>query len=242
MKGMNIIMKRISCLLFALVLLSSTACSKIEAKSVDKEHFFLKEAIHLTDEMDDLAESKEYLTLMTSSQSMIQIAEEIGAQNYETPSKIYLLELPKDILNQLSEANGLDKKSLEGMSDSVLEKVRSKVNGNIFALMINSSSSSENLALTSMLTWGKSYQQPKGWSNNTIALLLYDGDYSSMVSFVQSGDEIISASSSFIKNNDLIEELKTTKEEAKLFEQIFGIKGIKYKKYTEKDLKKLEFK
>lgn len=229
-------MKRILCLIIMMVFLCSTACSKIEAKSVDKEQFFLREAIRLTDEMDDLAESKEYLSLMSSSQSLSQIAEEIGAQNYETPMKIYLLELPKDIPNQLAEAYGMDKKALDGMSDSVLEKVRYKINGTNFAQMINASSGSENLALTSMLTWGKSYQQPKGWSNNTIALLFYDGDYSSMVSYFQSGDKIISASSTFVKNNDLLKELKTAKEEANLFEQLFGIKGIKYKKYAEKDL------
>lgn len=232
--------KKLFCTIIAMtLLLGCAAFGKIGNAAAEKEQFLLTESLRLTSDMDELADSKEYLSLFTVSDSIDKIASEIGKQDYTAPKSAYLLELPDDMLDQMAGSLGGNENPLKGMSESVLKKLRFKMNGSTLSNLINSYAGSEVLAVTSALTWGKSYLQPDDWSKNTVVLLLYDGNYSSMVSFAQSGDGIISASAGFVKNNELMEELKSTNNPKGIWEQLFGITGIKYQKYTSKDLKKI---
>jgi hypothetical protein len=173
------------------------ACNSNSEKATKLNEFLITEGISLTCDMDELAQSSEYLDLMTTSESYRQIIDEITSQDYEKPETVYIMEFPHDVLLQM--VNELDKINI---SDDILEKLSHKINSSIFANMINASYGSEMLAATSMITWEKSYIQPDGWTNNTMVLLKYPGEFSSIVSFVQSGNDVITGSSIYIKNND----------------------------------------
>lgn len=216
--------------LAALIILSLfvfTACSKGTEKSVNIDDFLIKEGVSLTCAMDELAESEEYLTLMTSSEAISSITAQIGAQDYSIPENVYIIELPVEAIFQSISDFSDDLK----ISESVMQKLKSRVNGVVFANMINATYGSEIIAATSMMAWGKSYIQPEGWTESNMLILEYPGDFSSIVSFVESGDGVISGSSVFVKNGEynIIETLG----------EYLSYADIKYEHYSASQLQDL---
>ena len=217
-------------LLISLIMLSVfmlVACSNHAEKPEDLNGFLITEGVALTCEMDELAENKEYLALMSASEALGQIMNKMASQDYSIPEKVYLIKSPDDILLQAM-------RSFSGeinISDNTMEKLKHKINGSIFANMINASYGSETIAATSMTAWGKSYIQPKGWSDNMILLLEYSGEFSSIVSFVESGDGVISGSSVFVKNGD--------KDILTSLDEYLGMTDIEHDQYSSSQLQDL---
>ncbi len=185
----------------ALLLLSLfilPACAKGEAQPKEINGFFITEGVALTGEMKELGQSKEYVALMSSAGTLTGVIDTMTSQEYATPEDVYLVKLTDDALSKAMGAlSGKDK-----IDSNLMEILRSKINGAVFANMLNANSGSETVAAASMLSWGKSYIQPKDWAENTLLLLKYPGEFSSIVSFNQSGEGVISASSMFVKNGD----------------------------------------
>lgn len=174
------------------------ACGNDSEKPVDLNEFLITEGVDLTCDMDELAESKEYLALMTASESIGQVIDKMAFQDYSIPENVYLIKMPDDIMIRAMNAFSGE----INISNNIMEKLKYKINGSMFANMINASYGSEMIAATAMTTWGKSYIQPNGWSDNMILLLGYPGEFSSIVSFVRSGDGVVSGSSVFVKNGE----------------------------------------
>lgn len=64
--------------------------------------------------------------------------------------------------------------------------------------LINGSQGAAVLAAMNVLSSGKSYQEPKDWPGNTLVILEYGG-YTSMVSFMETGEGVISGQASLAK-------------------------------------------
>lgn len=204
-------------IVWALFLL--TACAAPAKEPADLNGFLVKEGVALTREMDELAQTKEYVALMSPSESLGKIIEEAAAMDYGAPQNAYVVKLTdEDLLGAISAFAGE-----ADVPDHVLEILKYKINASVFANLINATYGSEMVAATSVLTWGKSYIEPEGWSDNMMLLLEYPGGFSSMVSFVQSGDGVISASSVFVKNGE--------KDIAALLTDYLGDTGITYEQY-----------
>jgi len=148
--------------------------------------------------MQELAASKEYMNLLSPSESLQQITDRMASQDYSLPENAYLIKLPDDILLGAVRSFATDL----NIPENILEKLKYKVNGSMFANLINSDYGSEMIAATSMTTWGKSYIQPQGWSDNMLLFLQYPGEFSSIIAFAKSGDGVISASAVFVKNGE----------------------------------------
>ncbi len=205
-------------------LITLAACGNYSKKSEDLNKFLIKEGVALTCNMDELAESEEYLALITPSENIGQIANKMASQEYSKPENAYLIKMPDDILTRVQ---GFPK-DLK-ISDNLMKMLRSKVNGSVFANMVNASYGSEVVAATAITSYGKSYIQPEGWSDDMILLLEYPGEFSSIVSFVQSGDGVISGSSIFVKNGD--------KDLLASIAEYLGVEDLKYDHYTGSQLK-----
>lgn len=208
-------------------LLALTACSHTPAKPADLNSFLLAEGVALTCDMQELAASKEYVALMGASQTLGQVIAEMASQDYSLPQNIYLIKLPDDTLLQ-------SMRSLGGevtVPANIREKLPYKINGALFANLINAGYGSETIAAASVASWGKSYIEPEGWSDNTLLLLEYPGEFSSMVSFVRSGDEVISASAVFVQNGD--------KEIMSKLQEYLGGTELKYDHYTGSELEEM---
>lgn len=213
--------------LIVLGLFTLVACGNSSEKIVELDEFLIREGIALTCDMDELAESEEYMTLMTPSDNVGQIAEEIALQDYNTPTDVYLVELPNDVVLQTMKAFSEE----IDIPDNIIEKLKYKVNGSVFANMINARYGSEMIAATAMTTWGKSYIEPSGWSDNMILIFEYPGEFSSMVSFIKSGDDVISGISVFVKNGD--------EDILSLLGDYLGNADIDYVHYTSEQVKEL---
>lgn len=84
-------------------------------------------------------------------------------------------------------------------------------NGAFYANLINGTQGAETVAATSLLTRHQDYIEPAGWPGDTLLVLKYSGGYSSMISFMTSGEGIIEASASFVKTGegDVVDQLTT---------------------------------
>lgn len=204
-----------------------TACSNYSEKPEDLKGFLITESVDLTCDMDELAESKEYLTLISAPGSIGQVIDQVASQDYSIPENVYLIKLSDDILlraiNTFSGATNI--------SDDIMEKLKYKINGSVFGNMINAGYGSEMVAAAAMTTWGESYIQPNGWVDNMVLFLEYPGEFSSIVSFMQSGDGVISGSSVFVKNGD--------KDILTLLDEYSGMTDIEYDHYSSSQLQDL---
>lgn len=218
-------------LYFTVMILSGilmlSACSGPLKKPVDLKEFFITMGVALTHDMDELAESKEYISLMSASDTLGKVIDRMASQDYSAPENAYLLKLPDDVLVRAMQ----NFPTQMNISVSVMEKLRYKISGSVFASKINAGYGAEMIAAASVTSWGKSYIQPEGWSENMVLLLEYKGEFSSIVSFMQSGEGVISGSSVFVKNGD--------KDILTIFNNCLNTSGIEYEHYTGSQLKAL---
>lgn len=192
--------KRFLIVLIILSLMILTACSQNQnaKKPADLNSFLITEGVALTHDMKELASSKEYMNLVSPSKTLEQMTDKMASQDYNLPQNAYLIKLPDDVLLGAMRAFAPDL----NLPDNIKEKLKYKINGSTFANLMNAGYGSEMIAATSVTTWGQSYIEPKDWSDNMLLLLEYPGEFSSIVSFVQSGDGVISASAIFVKNGE----------------------------------------
>ena len=210
---------RLTALIVLALLLLSACAAPAQGQPQDLNVFLLKEGIALTGEMDKLAETKEYTALMSASGNIGELIDKAAAGEYTAPENAYVVKLTDEGLKQAVGAAAGE----AAVPENVLEILKYKVNAAMFANLVNATYGSEMVTATSLLTWGKSYIQPEGWADNTILLLEYPGEFSSMVSFTQSGEGVISAASVFMKNGE--------KDIAAMLEDVLGGTGIAYEQY-----------
>ena len=211
-----------------LVLLLLCACAApVKAEPQDLSAFLVKEGTALTCEMDKLAETKEYVALMAASGNLGEIIDKAAAGDYTAPQNAYVVKLTVEGLLRAISAVGGEAK----IPANVLDILKYKMNAAVFANLINATYGSEMVAATSVLTWGKSYIQPEGWVDNTLLLLEYPGEFSSMVSFTQSGEGVISASSVLVKNGD--------KDMRTMLTEYLGGSDIPFEQYDAAKVKEL---
>lgn len=189
---------RLTALLIVALLFVSACAAPAKGQPLELDAFLMKEAVALTGEMDKLAETKEYVAIMGASGNIGELIDKAAAGEYAAPENVYVVKLTDEGLMKAAGA-------LTGEADisaNVLDILKYKLNAGVFANLINATYGAEMVAATSVLTWGKSYIQPEGWTQNTILVLEYPGEFSSMVSFTQSGEGVISATSVFLKNGE----------------------------------------
>ena len=209
------------------LLLVSACATPAQGKPQDLTGFLVKEGIALTGEMDKLAETKEYTALMAASGNLGELIDKAAAGDYTAPENAYVVKLTDEGLKKAVGAFAGE----ADVPENVLEILKYKVNAAMFANLINAAYGSEMVAATSLLTWGKSYIQPEGWAENTILVLEYPGEFSSMVSFTQSGEGVISATSVFLKNGE--------KDIAGMLEDVLGGTGIAFEQYDKAKVQEL---
>lgn len=213
-------------IVFVLLLLSACA-AQIKTQPQDLSAFLVKEGTALTCEMGKLAQTKDYVALMSAPGTLEEIIGKAAAGDYTAPQNAYVIKLTDDGLKRAISAFA----GKADVSADVLDILKYKINAAMFANLINATYGSEMVAATSLLTWGKSYVQPEGWAENIVLLLEYPGEFSSIVSFMQSGEGVISASSVFVKNGE--KDMRTL-----LTEYLGGI-DIPFEQYDAAKLKEL---
>ena len=186
-----LVMKRCFSLLLAIVMaLAATACGA-KPRKVDPAAFCIQESVALTQEMD----------LVSDSEEVRKLTDEIGAQDYSRPVRVYLIALPPSVVNQIFSLASPG----ETLPDDLQEILYKRMNGAMAASFINGRLGGVSvLAAASLLTTEKAYIEPDGWPGGQLLFLQYEGGWSSVVSFAHAGEGVIGAKAEFALVSDEI--------------------------------------
>ena len=184
------------------------------------DEFLSSRALSLTADMDEMAESPVYISLLSANEELTAIAEDMGAQDYTSPKAVYALRLPEDYASRILASMGEDYSALSPkMQDIVSRRVGTSLIPNQLAAMNGAS----YLAAASMLSQGENYLLPEAWEpGQYLVILLYDGDYASLVSFVESGEGIVSASGTIVLSSGTFEDVSGTADISSLMEEFLS--------------------
>lgn len=190
-------------ILAAAAVLMLAACSQKAAEKLDINDFMKEEGIRLTTEMKDLAASKEYLEAMGLSGMMDSQIEAIASQDYSSPQEVYVMPITDEqILSMLFIHDNT-------LSEEVVGAFHRRLNASFYANLINARDSDSAIAAATALLNQQSYVEPENWRGDTLVILKYPGDYSSVVSFMETGDGVIGSCASFVKTGgqDIVDEI-----------------------------------
>ncbi len=170
----------------------------VESPHTD-DSFYIEEAIELTKQSAELADSKEFVAMYTADSEVAEQIATISSVNYDEPKSVKYIHLNKDKILEFMRANypeGEDAFDFE----KIIELNRFSINN--FASIINARFGANMIAATTVLSNSRGYIQPADFSGDFAVFLEYDGEFSSIVSFNQYGENVISAQMSFVKNSD----------------------------------------
>ena len=196
-----LVMKRCFSLLLAIVMaLAATAC-RAKPQKVDPAAFCIQESVALTQEMGAMAANQMYMDLVSDSEEVRKLTDEIGAQDYSRPVRVYLIALPPSVVNQIFSLASPG----ETLPDDLQEILYKRMNGAMAASFINGRLGGVSvLAAASLLTTEKAYIEPDGWPGGQLLFLQYEGGWSSVVSFAHAGEGVIGAKAEFALVSDEI--------------------------------------
>lgn len=189
--------------IIALAAICTTAALAAACQTTSKQDtgaFIRQESIRLAEEMDDFAESEEYRKLYVASDFLDEILDELAAGDYSSPETIYWGKSPEAAIFQY--LSGDSGKEASGLSQELQDAAMLRLNAAVAAGVINGGYGAETVAATTVVTTGKSYIMPEDWDENILVVLQYEGSYSVLVSFMKSGEGVITSNASFVKNED----------------------------------------
>ena len=173
----------------------------VEVKKNTKEvdDFYIDEAIKLTTESGTLASDKDFISYYAPSEDTRNKVLAIGAVDYNKPTEVYYIAANREqIINNIKALSG---EELDGFDIEKLLKLN-RVDFSVIGNMINASYGADNLAALTILTNSRGYVMPKDFTDDFAIYLQYDGEYSSLVSFSEFGDDVIKATMSFVNNGE----------------------------------------
>lgn len=147
--------------------------------------------------MTEMVQSEDYVSMMTSSAEMQELALEVGDGDYTTPAKVYKIAIPEDYLNSL--LTGVleeEQDILSGMSDSLYDYLNQKMTMSM-ANQISAQSGVNALALSSVLTVSKTFVS-KELQKDSLYLYTFDNGYPVLVSFSMGEGGAVTATGNFL--------------------------------------------
>ena len=201
-----------------------TSCSKSNTEDNNGTSLYQK-GLELTNQMDNLAESEDYITLISASTEMTEIMKEIGDADYSKPILVY-------------EIDGIDTAYMELLTvqhevtlNTEIEKIARDRITSAVAPQINSQKGAMFLAASSCITVSDSFIFP-GLEQQKTYLFIYDNGYHSIVTFTPHDNNIVEANANFVKN-EMLSEAKTTVDIESFFQSSMGLTNLKVTEYHE---------
>lgn len=204
--------KLIVILLAGTILLTASACSNAETPSLSEK------GLELTMQMDRLAENETYRNLFSNVSETLETMKAIGGQDYSKPRKTFEITGLDSAMMQLL-ARG---KPLELSAE--IETVLKTRFGSSAASQLNTKNGSSTFAALSALSAGDSFLAGEVKEQKSY-LYLYEGTYSSMVTFVPYQDGVVNASASFVMREEL-SALQTADDVRAFFADTMQLEGL----------------
>lgn len=218
-------MKRlIATIALATSFLVLTSCSKSNTVDNNRTSLYQK-GLELTNQMDNLAESEDYITLISASTEMTKIIKEIGDADYSKPIAVY-------------EIDGIDTAYMElltvqykvTLSDEIEKIARDRI-ASAVAPQINAQKGAMFLAASSCINVSDSFIF-HGLEQQKTYFFIYDNGYHSIVTFTPHDNNIVEAKANFVKN-EILSEAKTTGDIESFFQSSMGITNLKVTEYRD---------
>ena len=210
----------ISMFLMVLMLLCACADTPNNLSDMPLNQHLITKSIELTCTMDSLAQSDEYMMLISVQPELNDIIAKIGNDEYKAPNKAVIIKVSDEAIGSIIWGNIGELNLPDDAYEMVVARMYSSVPS-----MINAQQGVTTLAATSVISVGKAFQQHRDFSNNTYVVLIYD-NYSSVTVFIKSGEGTISASTTFLFLPDDIKRTVTEETAADYLSQEFNISGI----------------
>ncbi|MEA4972870.1 MAG: hypothetical protein VB119_06765 [Candidatus Metalachnospira sp.] len=180
--------------------------------------------LDLIKKMDTLAESKNYVSIMSSSDNLNVIISAIGKASYDTPKAIYKSVIPKG-----SVSKAFSKPSAADLSSDITNIVENKF---IISIpnQINAENGTSELAAAALLSLDESFSA-EDITEPEIYVYLYDNDYSAIVTLIPGMDGAVSATSRFVKTKQF-ENISSADDLSSLFDGSLSIEGLSFKEVS----------
>ena len=200
--------KKILVVLFAILILSLTACgSKIEPVSL------YERGLEVVALMDEMADSQSYVQMFTGNTRISEVIQSNTNGDYSKPQAVYEVVLQKDNYQGLL---GNEDTQI-AMSDELERIMEKKVNASLITQM-NAYGGSENLAASTICTASISFVNNEV-KEDVIYIYVYENTAPVAVVFLQEGNDIVSANGTFMFGEELMN--LTEKSISQLFEGLY---------------------
>lgn len=201
-------MKKVSKILSFLLALSFlfllAACGN-DNKEKGEDHSIYEHGLDLISLMEEMAESETYFQLYSVSEELRGIASEVENGNYRRPKKVYQIQVSEEAISLMADGASLDE-----LPRDLKEYLSSRMYASL-AQRINGAGGTNMLAAASIYTAGKTFVNT-AFTGNAIYLYVYKDAPSVMVTFIAGDDGAVSASGSFIFNENFKTESAETIE------------------------------
>lgn len=198
---------RVLCMSVAIaaVLLGGCAAGEGKAERLESEEAVQGQQteVSLRDEGEELialmvekAGSDGYRSLMTTSEEIGAILDQIVEEDYEEPQAVGQIEVTESMRTMIYGYAGAEKDLT--LSDRLKEDVDKKLVSGM-ASMLNARYGATTLAAVSLINSGSSFRFD-GLDQGTIYFYFYEDGYPAMVSFYPEDNGVVSANASFLLN------------------------------------------
>lgn len=187
-------MKKKNLVIFSVILiLSLTACGS------KKEQVSLYErGLEVVDLMDEMADSQSYVQMFTGNAKISNVIQNNTNGDYSKPQTVYEVVLRKDNYQGLIGNEDIQ----TTMSDELERIMEKKVNASLIT-QINAYGGSENLAASTICTAGISFVN-KEEKDDVIYIYVYENTAPVAITFLQEGNDIVSANGTFMFGEELM--------------------------------------
>lgn len=198
---------RVLCMSVAIaaVLLGGCAAGEGKAERLESEEAVegQQTEVSLRDEGEDLialmvekAGSDGYRSLMTTSEEIGAVLDQIVGEDYEEPQAVGQIEVTESMRTMIYQYAGAEKDLT--LSDRLKEDVDKKLVSGM-ASMLNARYGATTLAAVSLINSGSSFRFD-GLDQGIIYFYFYEDGYPAMVSFYPEDNGVVSANASFLLN------------------------------------------
>lgn len=217
--------KLIATIALASSLLVLTSCTKSNTEDENNTVTLYQKGLELTVKMDNLAESEDYIALISASTDMAEIMKDIGYEDYFKPLAVYEIDGIDSAYIELS----LDHMEVT-LSDEIEKIVRDRIAFAV-ASQMNAQKGAMFLAASSCITVSNSFIY-KGLEQQKTYLFIYGNGYQSIVTFIPYDDNVVEANANFVCN-EILSEVKKAEDIESFFLSSMGLSNLNVTEYHE---------
>ena len=192
-KTIKIVSKTLVCIVVLVLVISLSACGNNGSNTESKSLY--EQGLEIIQIMVEMTRTEGYVDLLTGSNEIKSVIQNIGEGDYTTPKAVYAISADdENYITMFMTMAGLD--NLDNVSDKLKSFITQKAIGSLMT-QINGMSGVENLAASSVCTVGKTFVNEDA-DENVIYLYTYENAAPVAVTFIVGEEHAVSANGVFV--------------------------------------------